>query len=115
LYEVINRRVVLQGGGDVTEVFDIYKLLNYGTGTAIAVVLVFFVIKTLSFVVNSVMTNQKEMLEKQSEMTRGMADTLKDVAGTLLVIQDNIKDLQVGQDALWSEFRKLKGGNKNDS
>jgi hypothetical protein len=105
----------LQGGGMMLETLDIFKLLNYGTGTAIAVVLVFFVIKTLSFVVNTVMANQKEMIEKQSEMTRGMADTLKDVAGTLLVIQDNIKDLQVGQDALWSEFRKLKGGKNNDS
>lgn len=54
------------------------------------------------------METQKEIVGKQSGMIGRMADTLKDVAGTLLVIQDNIKDLQQGQDHLWNEVRNLK-------
>ncbi|MGG1219408.1 hypothetical protein ABE236_18380 [Priestia endophytica] len=97
------------------EAFDIYKLLNYGTGTAIALVLVFFVIKTLTYIVNIIMDNQKEITGKQSSMMQEMGNTLKDVAGTLLVIQDNIKDLQEGQNDLWKEVRHLKkGGRKED-
>lgn len=99
---------MLQGGANMLDSLDIFKLLNYGTGTAIAIVLVFFVIKVLLNLVSSLLDNQKEIVGKQSNMIKGMADTLKDVAGTLLVIQDNIKDLQQGQDHLWKEVRNLK-------
>jgi predicted PurR-regulated permease PerM len=100
---------VLQGGVSMLlENLDIFKLLNYGTGTAIAIVLVFFVIKVLLNLVRSLLDNQREIVGNQSNMIKGMADTLKDVAGTLLVIQDNIKDLQQGQDHLWKEVRNLK-------
>lgn len=97
------------------ETFDMYKLLNYGTGTAIAIVLVFFVVKTMTYIVKIIMENQKEMTGKQSGMMQEMSNTLKDVAGTLLVIQDNIKDLQEGQNDLWKEVRHLKKGGRKDA
>lgn len=78
---------------------DIFQLLNYGTGTAIAVVLVFFIIRTMTTMVNN-----------QTTMIQDMAKTLKEVSSTLKVIQDNIKDLQTGQTALWNEVRNLKRG-----
>jgi hypothetical protein len=97
------------------ESLDLFKLLNYGTGTAIAIVLVFFVVKVLLNLVTNLMENQKEIVGKQSGMIKEMGDTLKDVAGTLLVIQDNIKDLQEGQNALWSEVKFLKRSEKDGS
>lgn len=98
------------------EGLDVFKLLNYGTGTAIAIVLVFFVVKVLLSLVGNLMENQKEIVERQSGMMQEMSDTLKDVAGALFVIQDNIKDLQDGQDHLWSEVKDLRrGANKDEN
>lgn len=98
----------------VIETLDLYKLLNYGTGTAIALILVFFVIKVLLSLVTSMMQSQQEIVSRQTGMMEKMSATLKDVAGTLLVIQDNIKDLQEGQNDLWNEVRHLKKGGKKD-
>lgn len=85
---------------------DILELLNYGTGTAISVILVLLLVWVMFKLVN----NQSSMIEK-------MSITLKDIAASMLVIQDNIKDLQdsikyleQGQDKLWKEIKFLKGG-----
>lgn len=83
------------------------ELLNYGIATTFAVLLLFFIIKTFSGILDRVVHDQSVMMHK-------MAETLNEVASTLKVIQDNIKDLQTGQSALWSEIRNLKRRERDD-
>lgn len=80
---------------------DVLDLLNHGTGTAIAVLLVFFIARAMN-----------QMVHNQTTMIQDMAKTLKEVSTTLKLIEDNIKDLQTGQNALWNEVRNLKRGDK---
>jgi uncharacterized protein YoxC len=80
---------------------NVIDLLNYGVGTTIALVLTFFVIRIMNKLVND-----------QSRMIGQVSSTLKDIAGTMLVIQDNIKDLQLGQEKLWQEIRHLQRRDK---
>jgi predicted PurR-regulated permease PerM len=83
---------------------NIIELLNYGVGTAIAIVLLISVIGIMNKLVN----HQTTVIQK-------MSNTLEKIANTMAVIQDNVKDLQSSQDNLWREFRNIQRGDKDES
>lgn len=90
--------------------FDIAKLLEYGLGTAMTVVLVFAMIYFMNKLVNGL-----------GRMVQEQGVTLKDIANTLSHVQTEIKELREGQESLWGAVRKVerkvmkdnKGGQNN--
>jgi len=97
---------------DVLAGLPLTELLNYGLGTALTVVFAIFILRMMHTLVN----NQSKMIENQ-------ANTLREVATTLVGIKEQLKELQEGQTRLWHEVKNIKknvfpegqGGIKDDN